>query len=67
MECLTIDPKTVDLDALIERGTNVHGHLGPFLVAGFVSDSWRSNCSTAPGTSESVPSRIPVRPLRFRV
>jgi len=34
MECLTINPETVDLNALIELGTKVHGHLGPFLVAG---------------------------------
>ncbi len=34
METLTIDPKTADLDEMIERGTNLHGHLGPFLVAG---------------------------------
>ena len=34
MDCLTIDPKTVDLDGLIDIGTKVHGHLGPFLVAG---------------------------------
>jgi len=34
MDCLTINPKTVDLDELIARGTHVHGHLGPFLVAG---------------------------------
>jgi formylmethanofuran dehydrogenase subunit E len=31
---LTLDPKTVDLDAMVERGTLLHGHLGPFLVAG---------------------------------
>ncbi len=34
METLKIDPKTVDLDRLIERGVHFHGHLGPFLVAG---------------------------------
>jgi formylmethanofuran dehydrogenase subunit E len=34
MEKRTIDPKSVDLAALIERGTEMHGHLGPFLVAG---------------------------------
>lgn len=34
METLKIDPKNVDLDAMIERGTHLHGHLGPFLVAG---------------------------------
>jgi formylmethanofuran dehydrogenase subunit E len=34
MRKLTIDPATVDLAALVERGTRVHGHLGPFLVAG---------------------------------
>ncbi len=34
MEKLTIDPTTADLAALVERGTLVHGHLGPFLVAG---------------------------------
>ena len=34
MEHLHIDPKTVDLEALIERGTHLHGHLGPFLVTG---------------------------------
>ena len=34
METLTIDPQTVDIDELIERGTYLHGHLGPFLIAG---------------------------------
>lgn len=34
METLTIDPQTVDLDELIERGIHLHGHLGPFLIAG---------------------------------
>jgi len=34
MDCLTIDPATADLDELVERGTRLHGHLGPFLVAG---------------------------------
>jgi len=34
MNQLTIDPKTADLDAMIKRGTLLHGHLGPFLVAG---------------------------------
>jgi formylmethanofuran dehydrogenase subunit E len=34
MEKRIIDPNTVDLDAMIERGTQMHGHLGPFLVAG---------------------------------
>ena len=34
METLTIDPRTVDLEELIERGTHLHGHLGPFLIAG---------------------------------
>ncbi len=34
METLTIDPQTVDLNELIERGTYLHGHLGPFLIAG---------------------------------
>lgn len=34
MDCLTIDPKTADLDELIDRGTKLHGHLGPFLVVG---------------------------------
>ena len=34
METLKIDPKTVDLNEMIERGTHLHGHLGPFLVAG---------------------------------
>jgi len=34
VETLTIDPQTVDLDGLIERGTHLHGHLGPFLIAG---------------------------------
>lgn len=34
MEKLRIDPEAVDLDLLIERGTQFHGHLGPFLIAG---------------------------------
>ncbi len=34
MKRLAIDPYTVDLDALIERGTQLHGHCGPFLVLG---------------------------------
>jgi formylmethanofuran dehydrogenase subunit E len=31
---LRIDPKTADLDDLIGRGILLHGHEGPFLVAG---------------------------------
>jgi len=34
VETLSIDPQTVDIDELIERGTHLHGHLGPFLIAG---------------------------------
>jgi len=34
VETLTIDPQAIDLDGLIERGTHLHGHLGPFLIAG---------------------------------
>lgn len=34
MEMLKIDPITVDLRAMVERGTLLHGHLGPYLVAG---------------------------------
>ncbi len=34
METRKIDPVNADLSALIERGTSLHGHLGPFLVAG---------------------------------
>ena len=34
MKTLTIDPRDADLRAMIERGTLLHGHLGPFLVAG---------------------------------
>ncbi len=34
METLKIDPKHVDLNEIIERGVLLHGHLGPFLVAG---------------------------------
>jgi len=34
VETLAIDPQTIDLDGLIERGTHLHGHLGPFLIAG---------------------------------
>jgi len=34
MQPLTITPATVDLDDMIRRGTLLHGHLGPFLVAG---------------------------------
>jgi len=31
---LTIDPSGIDLHETIERGVLLHGHLGPFLVAG---------------------------------
>lgn len=34
MEPLSIDPKTVNLDRMIERGIKLHGHEGPFLIAG---------------------------------
>ncbi len=34
METLKIDPKSINLDQLIDRGVHLHGHLGPFLVAG---------------------------------
>jgi len=34
VETLTIDPRTVDLDELIDRGILLHGHCGPFLIAG---------------------------------
>lgn len=34
MEVHTITPASVDLDVMIHRGTLLHGHLGPFLVAG---------------------------------
>ncbi len=34
METLTIDPRGADLRAMIERGTLLHGHLGPYLVVG---------------------------------
>jgi len=34
MEKLSIDPTCVDLREMIERGTLLHGHLGPYLVAG---------------------------------
>jgi len=34
METRTIDPRTADLPAMIERGVLLHGHLGPYLVAG---------------------------------
>ena len=34
MKTLSIDPATADLHAMVERGTLLHGHLGPFLVAG---------------------------------
>ena len=34
METLTIDPRTADVKKMIERGTQLHGHLGPYLVAG---------------------------------
>jgi len=30
----TIDPAAVQLEELLERGTEFHGHLGPFLVCG---------------------------------
>ena len=34
MKTLSIDPETANLREMIERGTLLHGHLGPFLVAG---------------------------------
>ena len=34
MKTLSIHPATADLTEMIERGTALHGHLGPFLVAG---------------------------------
>ena len=34
METLGIDPKTIDLDRMIEQGVHLHGHMGPFLIAG---------------------------------
>lgn len=34
METLTIDPRNADLRTMIDRGTLLHGHLGPYLVAG---------------------------------
>ena len=34
MKALTIDPRNVDLRAMVDRGTLLHGHLGPYLVAG---------------------------------
>jgi formylmethanofuran dehydrogenase subunit E len=34
IEPLTIDPGKADVRAMIEWGTRLHGHLGPFLVAG---------------------------------
>ena len=34
MKCLTIDPRSVDIDVAVERGALLHGHLGPFLVLG---------------------------------
>ena len=34
MERLRIDPTSADLKDLIDRGTLLHGHLGPYLVAG---------------------------------
>ena len=34
MKCLVINPDAVDLDALVARGAQLHGHCGPFLVLG---------------------------------
>jgi len=34
MKTLTIDPRNEDLRAMVDRGTLLHGHLGPYLVAG---------------------------------
>ena len=34
LQMKTIDPENVSLKDLIERGTEFHGHLGPFLVLG---------------------------------
>ncbi len=34
MQTLKIDPRNANLRELIDRGTSLHGHLGPYLVAG---------------------------------
>ncbi len=34
MQMNSIDPHNVSLEGIIERGTEFHGHLGPFLVLG---------------------------------
>jgi formylmethanofuran dehydrogenase subunit E len=34
MEMRTINPGTVRMEELVERGTEFHGHLGPFLISG---------------------------------
>jgi len=34
MHMLKIDPANVNLQAMVDRGTLLHGHLGPYLVAG---------------------------------
>lgn len=34
MQTLKIDPKTVNIEEMIDHGVHLHGHLGPFLVAG---------------------------------
>jgi len=34
MDTLKIDPKTADLEAMVTRGVHLHGHEGPFLIAG---------------------------------
>ena len=34
MKTLKIDPRNANLGAMIDRGTSLHGHVGPYLVAG---------------------------------
>ncbi len=34
MKRLSIDPKTADIDEIVERAVLLHGHVGPFLVVG---------------------------------
>ena len=34
MKTLKIDPRNANLRAMIDRGTSLHGHVGPYLVAG---------------------------------
>lgn len=49
METLRIDPGSVDLDEVVERGVWLHGHLGPFLVCGIRMGLFALDLLESPG------------------